>query len=443
MLNSPLTVVEAPMGYGKTEAVKEFVRTFPVRAIWTSATQASPEFFWPDFCRELAQEAPEARDASAALEALGFPHDLVQRSAALKLLRQLSFTQKTFLIFDDCHFLPRSFIDFCESLDGERLHNLHVVCITRHAWASSKELLYPQSHLSWMDRNVFALTPAEICDYYALHGISLNPEEADKLHASTEGWISALRLGLSWCKTTGSFSSFPTDIAIHMKEAIHRMVYAPLSAEAKDLLFAIAPLERFTAAQASRLYMNDVVPLLEELTCKNAFVVFHPKSKIYSVHAIFRQFLLELFEDDSLLPPERRRDIYRACGDMFMEANEPASAMDAWHKAKNFERALTVLESDMSRHPITERANFYFTMFQDCPEDILERHVGASFKYAIAAFSAGDFPAFGARMAWLAKRCAAMPPGKDADHWRGELHVLHALAEFNDIEAMSRHHKMA
>ncbi|MDR2880385.1 MAG: LuxR C-terminal-related transcriptional regulator, partial [Azoarcus sp.] len=112
-------------------------------------------------------------------------------------------------------------------------------------------------------------------------------------------------------------------------------------------------------------------------------------------------------------------------------------------KAKDFERALTVLESDMSRHPITERANFYFTMFQDCPEDILERHMGASFKYAIAAFSAGDFSAFGARMAWLAKRCAAMPPGKEADHWRGELHVLQALAEFNDIEAMSRHHKMA
>jgi LuxR family maltose regulon positive regulatory protein len=78
--------------------------------------------------------------------------------------------------------------------------------------------------------------------------------------------------------------------------------------------------------------------------------------------------------------------------------------------------------------------------------------LGAAFKYAIAAFSAGDFPAFAMQLEWLGKRCMAMrpgtapaglPPGEEGDRWRGELHVLLALTQFNDIEAMSSHHKMA
>jgi LuxR family maltose regulon positive regulatory protein len=69
--------------------------------------------------------------------------------------------------------------------------------------------------------------------------------------------------------------------------------------------------------------------------------------------------------------------------------------------------------------------------------------MGASFKYAIAAFSAGEFQAFGARLVCLAKRCTALPTGNEGDRWRGELHVLLALKEFNDIAAMSRRHTAA
>ncbi|MCL2123974.1 MAG: hypothetical protein FWH34_07755, partial [Desulfovibrionaceae bacterium] len=441
MLTNPLTLVEAPAGFGKSVAVKYFLEKAKVTVLVTIASQSSPESFWPDFCDKLAQNIADAEDASAALKKLGLPRDFTQTRAALDLLRRIPFPSDTFLVFDDCHNLPRFFLDFCESLAAlkDAVPGVRVVCVARDGWASDRIVPRPEGSPSRIDRRAFTLTPLEIREYYARHGIALSPGQERELHEKTDGWIAALYLSLAWYQEHGEFSSFPPDTVIRIRET----VYASLSAEVRDLLFSLTPLEGFTAVQASRLHKSDATALLGELTGKNAFVAYDRQSKAYSLHAIFRQFLLALFHDDAILPPERRRRIYRACGEMLKDAGDLASAMEAWHKAGEFERALAVLESDMSRNMVTERAGLYVAMFKDCPEEILERHIGASFKYAIAAFSAGDFQAFGTRLAWLAQRCAALPPGSEGDRWRGELHVLLALTEFNDIEAMSRHHRLA
>ena len=441
MLKNPLTVVEAPAGYGKSVAVREFLSKAHVTTIIATASQTSPERFWPNFCRALARDVPNAGDLSKALLRLGLPRDYAQSRAALELMRQITFPQQSFLVFDDCHNAPRSFLDFCESLaaSNDALSGVHVVYITRHALSGNREALRPQGPRPCIDRHVFTLTSPEIRDFYALYDICLRPGEEQELHAITEGWIYSLQLSLAWYKKHGNFSSFQKDIAAGMRE----MMYTPLSAEAKDLLLTLTPLECVTAEQASTLYGSDARALLEELTSKNAFVFLDHASKVYSPHALLWQFLQGLFKEKGVLTDERRREIYRACGDVLKKAGEFASAVAAWHNAGDFESALAALEENLSGNPVTERAEVYFAMFRDCPEEILERHLGASFKYAIAAFSAGDLPAFEARLAWLAKRCAALPDGDDTQRWRGELHVLLALMKFNDTEAMSRHHRMA
>ena len=59
LLQNTLTVVEAPTGYGKTVAVKEFLSQAPVNLVVTTAKEITPESFWPDFCRNLVQGVPK------------------------------------------------------------------------------------------------------------------------------------------------------------------------------------------------------------------------------------------------------------------------------------------------------------------------------------------------------------------------------------------------
>ncbi len=455
----PLTVVEAPMGYGKTVAAREFLHKTRDRVVWTAILGPSAESCWNTFCRELARVAPEALDASEALQRLGFPHDSVRADAARDLLARVDFAKPTILAFDDTHLLPEreggvSFARFCELLAQSGIPGLRLVCIARDAWAGEgRELLGLKGFLGVIGREAFALAPEEIREYYARCGFSVSEKDARALHAATGGWISALYLCLLHYGKGGAFSFSPqsgsgpeASFGPVMRSLVEKEVYAPLSPALKKLLLALVPLERATAEQADFLYGSDTRGLLAELVRKNSFVYFDPESRdgaangAYISHGMFRQCVMDRF---ARLPEERRQAAHRKCGDWFMRAGEVAAAMKHYHAAGDFERALSALESDMGRHLVTEKAGFFTEMFKDCPEDVLERHLGAAFKYAIAAFSAADFPAFGAQMGWLAKKCAALPPGKETDAWRGELEFLRSLAAFNDIAAMSFHHRRA
>ena len=429
--DSPLTVVEAPMGYGKTEAVRAFLADSPDQVVWTGARTDSPEYFWTEFCQGLARAAPKAAEALQALQLLGFPDDRARIDEALRLLGTVPGERRTILVFDDCHLLPRSFIVLCEGLAREAPLNSSVVAITRDAWSEGLRLAARSP--ARLDRSLLALTEPEIREYYAMCGADIDLETTARLHERTEGWISALYLELLGLKRSGHLQAAPLDVSKRMRE----MVYDPLSEEAKDLLLTLTPLERFTADRASRLHGSDASALLEELVGKNGFVTVDREGRVYSPHAVFRQLLRSILDDPSQTDPERRRGILRACGDELRACGELASAMEAWREAGDFERALTALESDMSRNLVAESASFYTSMFKECPPEIRGRHLGASFKYALAAFIVGDREAFGTQMGWLADRLAAMPPGPATAYWTGEWLILRALTRFNDIEAMN------
>lgn len=389
------------------------------------------------FCHELKRSLPQTLNVPRLLLTLGFPYDSVKMNEARELMQRLTFSEPTVLVFDDCHLLPsQSFKTFCQLLARDNINNLHIVCITRDAYAGSRELLNLKGSLSLIGQDKFTLNPEEISRYYLTCGVTLRKDEADELHDATGGWISALYLYLLRYLQHGSISR-PAGV----EALLENEIYAPLPQECKDLLFALQPLERFTTAQANFLYGADTRKLLAELCRKNSFITFDHSGRTFAIHSLFRQYLANLFAE---LPAEQISSIYAKCGDWFMARSEVAAAMEIYYAAGDFEKALTILEEDMNRNLVTENAAFFTEMFKACPEDVLGRHIGAAFKYAIAAFSASDFQTFAAQCAWLAKRCATLPQGDaSADLWRGELEFLYSLAAYNDIEAMSAHHRKA
>ncbi|MFR3459281.1 MAG: helix-turn-helix transcriptional regulator [Bilophila wadsworthia] len=97
----------------------------------------------------------------------------------------------------------------------------------------------------------------------------------------------------------------------------------------------------------------------------------------------------------------------------------------------------------MARHLVTESAAFFARLFQDCPEEFCP---GTPRRRSSTPWplSASDFPAFADRCRWLARYCAALDEAHPATPvLRGELEMLLALAEYNDIAAMSVRHRRA
>ncbi|SBW00865.1 LuxR family Bacterial regulatory protein [uncultured delta proteobacterium] len=443
-----LTLVEAPMGYGKTVAVRETLRKKGARVIWVSVLGRGETAFWRDFCRALARVFPGQTDVVESLARLGYPGDSVRVDAARELLLQLYLDRETVMVLDDIHFLPASVSGggmgrLCTLLARQGVTNLRVVLISRDTWGGERELLSLKGELAVIGRESFALTPEEIRGYYAACGVILKKKDAAALHKATDGWISALYLYLLRYSADGFFSRPPAVSALLEKE-----IFARLSPGARELLLALSPLERFTKAQAEFLLggaEGDASAVLAGLQEKNSFISHDELSGTYALHSLFRQYLQERF---AALDAQKQRDIHRRCAAWFTLRQDAFSAIEAYHAAGDYEDALAVLESDMSRNFVTERSLFFVDFFKSCPEDVLARHMGAAFKYAIAAFTTGDFRAFGEQIGWLGKKCAerAAAHGEDDPEtkaWRGELELLLSFAAYNDIAAMSRHHRRA
>ncbi|MDR1397921.1 MAG: LuxR C-terminal-related transcriptional regulator [Desulfarculales bacterium] len=459
LLQTPLTIVQAPVGYGKTTAVREFLDARAIRRLWVPVlafpSGVSENAFWRDFCRALAA-CPEAAEAASSLAHLGFPGDSARFETARELMHQLSFTLPTVLVVDDFHLLPSpDFGALCEILAqdtqaGKGIPNFHTALVTRHAYAGKKERLRLSGACAVVAQESFLFTVEDIEGYCALRGLNISREQIRALHTATGGWISGLNIHLRHYREHGSLllpapakgemavsseADLPPESALILEEEI----YAPLSEESKNLLFALCPLERFTVLQADFLYQNDTRKLLGELVRQNSFILFDAGSGVYSLHSIFRHFLTLLFQ---ALPRRRQRELHAAIGDWFAQEGEFVAAMEQYFEARDFEKALTVMEQDMARNLVTENAAFFTRMFRDCPEEILNRHPAAGFKYALAALSACDFPAFAGQCARLVRQCAAMAESDPQTRiWRGELEILLALTKYNDIAAMSVHHR--
>lgn len=450
---SPLTLVEAPMGYGKTVAVREYLRRRGTRTLWISVPGAGEDAFWRDFCRAVARafpdvpNDPDGADVAGTVESLfrlGYPRDAVQADAACELLQQLDFGPETVLVADDVHLLPESgagggMAGLCALLARLNPEHLRLVLISRDTWPGDpggRELLSLKGQLAVIDRETLALNAEEIRAYYSLCGLPLDADEAESLREATGGWISALYLYLLHYSKHGRLAR-PTAVAT----LLEREVFLSLSDKARALLPRLVPVERFSAEQADWLYDGDTRGILAELRDKNAFISHTETDGTYALHSLFRQYLLERL---AAQPEPQRQAIHRRCAEWFLRQGEAPAALDAFYEAGDMESALAVLENDISRNIVHEESRFFAELFRTVPDGTLARHMGAAFHHAIAVFMTGDFAAFGARLGWIGAQCAAMPEGDpQADAWRGELEFLLSLASYNDIAAMSAHHRRA
>jgi LuxR family maltose regulon positive regulatory protein len=465
ILKTPLTVVEAPMGYGKTTAVKEFLKKYKAPVIWVPVSNFSSgstnSSFWRSLCKDLNTALPGQQNVIYSLEKLGYPSDPVHLEEAKELFLKLTFKDPTILVVDDYHLLPNQFFgQLVEALAAETgavTKGLHIVLLSRHVYPGAKELLELKSQLSTIGRQTFVFKAEDVLNYFATNGLEISHSQAQSLCLATDGWISGLYIYLMRQRKQGSFT-VPEQIAYarynHILDGLHeeellpelaalleKEIYSPLSNEAKELLLALSPLERFTVHQADFIYGLNTRNLLKELTHLNSFIDQDAGTGVYSMHTIFRRLLVRLYSE---LEAPLRKAIAIKCGDWFTESGEFVSAMQMYRQAGDFEKALTVMERDLSNNLVTGEAAFFAEMFRHCPEELLDRHPGAAFKHAIAALSACDYDGFTTRCEKLKALCNLMPKNDPATRvWCGELELLLALTEYNDIAAMSIRHRRA
>lgn len=431
----PLTIVEAPMGYGKTTSVREHLNKVGVNVLWQRVYDSSTSSFWNGFGR-LFRELDDKR--SQSLLQLGFPDDGIFVQEALNLIEDIKLTVKTVLVIDDYHLIDSPKINsLIELLVENEIDNLHIVIIARFTGLQNLEELALKGYLHHITEEIFELNPKGIVKYYKLCGISLNKIEADKLYSLSEGWITALYLLMLNFIEDGSFSTIA-----NIYKLIEKAVYTPYSEETKDFLLTMCIFDSFTLEQAFHMWQKENAgKLLTEISNKNAFVKYDARKRTYHIHSIFLNFLKEVLESRNI-----KLDLYRRAAHWSLKTGDYRLAMHYFYLNNDFDQLYLAFEKEKATNKnIENNKELLIKYLVECPDEVKAKHHLAVLIMAFRLYSYNEIDLFRKTCGEFMRNIQTDESINDdqRNHFLGEFEMLMSFTGYNDILKMAEHHKKA
>ncbi len=432
----PCTMVEAPMGYGKTTAVREALHSTHAKVLWQTIYDGDSAAFWLGFCSFISKLD---KNIAGSLQQIGLPTDMLLRHEAVTLLRNLKIFEPTFFVIDDCHFIKAPEVsEFLGFFLKNLPEKLHIVIISRTAFLKNLSELQLKGFVNRIGAEELELSPSDIAKYYRLCGITLTEEERDLLYTRSEGWISALYLFMLEYTAKGAFTPV-SDI----RELVYQTVYLPLNDELKTFLNYICLFDSFSIKQAQCMWPKNNAPtLLFELQTCNAFITRDRLTDEYHLHNIFTICIREEF---TKLSESTQRELWQRAGEWHFLNQNHVAAMDCYFKSMDFDQMLCAFEKDKSYRSDGEYKEKLISYFSSCPEQIRVKHHYALLFYARRLFVMNEHQLFGKTCAEVRRNIemdqSLEPDARDT--LLGEYEIVMNFASYNSISKMLEHSKKA
>lgn len=432
----PCTVVEAPIGYGKTTFVREALVRSGVKLLWQNVFEPGSAEFWCGFCGALS-ELDESYAES--LRNIGLPNDYKLIREVLDLLQKLTITSETHLVIDDYHLVKSLEVDkFLDVLIRSLPKQLHLIVITRTAFLESAVELRVKKLINLVGMQELKFLPEDISEYYRLCGVKISKHEQEMLYARSEGWISALYLIMLNYLESGVFTT-NKDIP----ELVRHVVYSRLSDELKSFLNHVCIFYVFCPKQAQYMWPdNNALELLDELIKNNAFITWDKISGEFHLHNIFSSFIREEFD---LLSEEKKKALWQRAGHWHMSIDEYVAAMECFYKAEDFDNLLHAFEKDRSYATLGQYKEKMIRYMTECPPDIRKRHHYAYIIYARLLFMVNEQALFGRTCTELIEEINedTLLDERERSTLLGEFQLMISFSKYNSISGMGDHFLMA
>ena len=203
ILEYSLTVIESPIGYGKTTTLSEYLKRSDNKYMWFNIDNDDKEQFFSDFC---AKVEGINEDVAAQMRAIGYPTDEHESSKLANVMMQLNFSKNTILVLDNYDYIADEHINsVIKDLSGKKDYNLVIVLITKKLTSNDEFDIITKRQVNIISKADFMLDRKEIEEYFKLCGIKLEEKEIDLLMKYTDGWMNALYIQLQNYAENGSF----------------------------------------------------------------------------------------------------------------------------------------------------------------------------------------------------------------------------------------------
>jgi LuxR family transcriptional regulator, maltose regulon positive regulatory protein len=357
-LSTPLTLVAAPAGFGKTTLITSWLAASPAAAAWIAldADDNDLSIFTRYLVAAARNLAPEA--GAGTIEMLQAQQLPPPRLLLAPLVNDLApLERESVLALDDYHLITSPLIHEALMFLLERMPpRLHLVLATRAEPQLALAKLRARGQVVEIRSADLRFTPAEAADF--LRGtmeVPVDDAEAASLEARTEGWAAGLQLAALALRERTDRARFVRELSGSNRFVLDYLaeeVLDRLPAHLRRFLLRTSPLDRFcgplcdavlgATSQGSRGDSYSQL-ILAELERHNLFLVsLDDTREWYRYHHLFRDVLRERLTGGAsageVAAIHLRASEWFERGGLFDEAIQHAFAAEA------FERAAALIE---------------------------------------------------------------------------------------------------
>ncbi|OOM16188.1 helix-turn-helix transcriptional regulator [Clostridium saccharobutylicum] len=431
----PVFFISAPMGYGKTTSVRNFLENKKeIQTIWFDVGNKKNDdiWMWYKFCKSIKSSN---LSLSKRLSEYGFPKSDKYVYEIIDIIKD-ELKQKTVIVIDDWYDKETEYInDFLKIICLEEISNLHIVIISRNRPSNEYIELELKQKCIIMWQDDISFTFEETVEFFKLNRIKLSDKEKKEVYEYTGGWTSATYLALLRYHNKNTFDNIPK-----ATELIKIAVYDKFDETTKEILLKLASVENFTLEQAIYITGNQKCGLvIKKLISNNCFIRYDMKSKLYTIHSILKSALQEelLYSDIDF------NKINNASGDWYSQNNDDIQAIKYYYKAKNFNRVLDLIERNYTIDLTNLWQRIINSVFEELNIDEKINRPIAYLTYIFFYILYGNAVS-GRKLLYEAKSIYEKDENlKDKNQVLGEIAFVESLLIMNNVEKMIEYHKKA
>ncbi len=430
----PLFLLVSSMGYGKTTAVRYFLNTrTDLSYAWFSLScgEDDEQWMWHKFSQCLEGLNPELAQKMAQY---GLPETPMDAERILDIIRS-AVTDRTVIVLDDYHENKSERMNrLLTVLAQAAVPELHLVVISRSYPEIPVEELALKGLCQELSQDKFEFDTKETIELFNLNGFSLATREQTLLYQITDGWTAAIYLALLKYAEDRTLDDI-REITRLMKSA----VYDKFDQGTQQVLLKLSLLDSFTVDGAIFITEDKkAAGLIRQFAANNCFFRYDNKSRTYSMHAILKGLLQDLFTGSE----EDRSTVLYRCGDWYAKLDKRIEAIRFYHQASAHEKILDIYERPGSTEFFDRAPQTIIRAFADIDKTLkLSRPLAyLTYIYSLVAIDAEE----GVRLLYEAKaHYEADRDLVDKEQFLGEIALIESILQFNDAPMMSECQKRA
>ena len=362
-----LTAVVAPMGYGKTTAVRWFLaEQAKAGAVVLQASIYSDNrsIFWKSVQKAFAAAG------LTVLEGYDCPADASDAALLLEdLCAALGGKTPYYLFLDDFHLLGDERVaQFLCRLAYRLPENVHLIVASRNRFLPGEQVVRLGRRLHRIEADGLRLNREELLAYTHRCGVEITAAQAESLLRSCEGWFSAVYLNLHALAERGSLLQPGPDIYAMFTAAM----LESLPEKTRGFLAVMGLADEFTVEMAQAVTaLPDAEEVLRALTQQNAFVTRLPDGVSFRFHHMMKECAERLFAQ---LPAARQTEVWQRYGRWYAQKAQYLHALQAFEHCGDRDAALAVIEADAGDLLASLSPAELLQRLDRCPVEALQRH---------------------------------------------------------------------